>query len=152
MDIYKTVKSMYPNSIINLSGHSLGGAIASTIAVYNDDNNIAVTFGSPPGLRYVKRFMDPQNITNIYNYGSNNDPIFQGTCNGPVSTCYYGGYLIETKCQLGYKCTYTSSGYENIRHHRIENMIKDMEKLPTVPLCQNDQSLCKDCTDWTFVE
>lgn len=150
LDIYKSVKSMYPNAIINFAGHSLGGAIASMLMVSTDEIGFAVTFGSPPALHYTQRFMNITNekIINVFNYGSQLDPLFQGTCNGAGSTCYYAGYMIETKCQLGFKCQYSNSGFEHIGHHRIDNIIYNLESLQNLPRCSH--IACEDCVDWDY--
>lgn len=147
-NIYKDLYSHNPDAIFSFTGHSLGGSIANLMSLQT--NFTAITFLAPGTALYAKRlgFNSVYDGPN-YNFGNNLDPIYQGKCNGMASTCYHGGYVLETKCHVGYKCEYKKRGVMNIRHHFINNMIKDITN-NDVPECVLDVG-CEDCTDWQFV-
>jgi len=46
----------------------------------------------------------------IYAFGNNGDPVFLGQCTGMLSTCYYGGYAMESKCHNGKVCMLDING------------------------------------------
>jgi putative lipase involved disintegration of autophagic bodies len=105
---------MYPDAKIWLTGHSLGGSLASLVGA---------TFGAPvvafeaPGEKMAaarlhlpspvcisfnllnadsKTSLQPSvlHITNVYHTA---DPIAMGICNGVTSTCALGGYALESQ-------------------------------------------------------
>ena len=101
-----------------MTGHSLGGAIASLVALANGIP--AVTFESPGELRYAQRLgLIPKHKNSsqfmeklpIYHLGNIHDPIFMGTCHGPLSLCSIDGYSLETKCHAGKVCVYDEKAY-----------------------------------------
>ncbi|KAF8597775.1 alpha/beta-hydrolase [Ceratobasidium sp. AG-I] len=106
VNLYNNLTFMYPDAKIWVVGHSLGGALASLIGV---------TFGAPtvafeaPGERMAAQRLhlpippSTQHITHVLNTA---DPVAMGTCNGPTSSCYLGGYALESKCHLGTSIVY----------------------------------------------
>jgi lipase ATG15 len=52
-NILKVIKKLYPSTVIWFSGHSLGGAMASLAAVYEQSS--AVAFEAPGELLYAQR-------------------------------------------------------------------------------------------------
>ncbi|CAG8552280.1 15576_t:CDS:2 [Acaulospora morrowiae] len=161
LKIYNWVKSKFPNSTILLTGHSLGGSIASLVALkYNVP---AIVFQTPGEMLYAKRIgLDVNNssASNIYHFGHTADPIFTGDCIG-VSTCYVWGFAMETKCHLGKSCPYDTRNRlgwsSNIKHHSlltfIEKVIKEWSSITggeeDVAQCQSETG-CTDCTNWQF--
>ena len=89
-------------------------------------DTIAVTFEAPGEALYAKRIgLNPTPaslskickrkkpdielgfiIIYIVHVGNDRDPIFLGTCNGVLSSCYLGGYAMESVCHLGNVCTF----------------------------------------------
>ncbi|KAJ3073715.1 putative lipase atg15 [Podochytrium sp. JEL0797] len=129
----------HPFHTLWVTGHSLGGSLASLIALTFDLP--AITFETPGDLLFAKRIgllppLVPQNLhplstsesafetrqlqhgdasdwapfldtLEIYQFGNDGDPIYLGTCmNGIYSSCWIGGYAIETKCHVGKECVY----------------------------------------------
>jgi len=92
----------YPHTSMWLSGHSLGGSIASLVGIRW--GLPTVTFEAPGerlaalrmGLvKNVSEALMLSHITHVYN---NADPIAQGLCVGALSLCAQAGYVMETKC------------------------------------------------------
>lgn len=133
---YQSVRVYIPDvSSIWITGHSLGGALASLTALIT--NSAAITFASPgellyayrmkliPGIDYahdstedkmLKRhgpYRSPKRVAEIvsefpiYNFGNDRDPIFNATCRGALSLCYWMGYILESKCHIGSSCKYS---------------------------------------------
>ena len=97
--IYLAVKEWYPkHTNIWLAGHSLGGALASLVALTNGVP--AFAYEAPGDLLYASRigllpnFNSVNEMDNfldgldIYHYGNTGDPIYLGQCTGPTSSCY----------------------------------------------------------------
>ncbi|OMJ17144.1 putative lipase ATG15, partial [Smittium culicis] len=157
----------YPDSYIVLTGHSLGGSISSLIGL--TFGIPAVTFEAPGDALASSRigfpYPPPKSVMKrlpIWHIGHTADPIYMGTCNGPISVCSLGGYTMESKCHLGNRCVFDTVKYLNwnsdIRTHRIVQVIygvlepwgnknKNLEMPKCHPLTE-----CKDCEQWVFVE
>ena len=105
--MFQYVTSLYPSSTkVWLTGHSLGGALAALTAMTFD--TVALTIEAPGEALYAKRIgLQPskQSLAKIFHLGNDLDPIFLGKCNGIFSSCYLGGYAMETACHLGNVCT-----------------------------------------------
>jgi lipase ATG15 len=115
--IYLAVKEWSPKSTIWMAGHSLGGALASLVALTNDLP--AFAFEAPGDLIYASRigllpdipspgktpdYTDFLASLPIYHFGNDQDPIFLGTCRGISSSCYWFDYALESVCHVGYEC------------------------------------------------
>lgn len=133
-DLYNNITALYPNSHIILTGHSLGGSLASLLALTYGVP--AVTFEAVPDLLPAKRLhlplppnQDPKapmsNLTTAILV--NSDPIAMGVCNGALSTCGAAGFALETKCHSGRAIIYDTIGRlgwsVDIRAHRIDQLI-----------------------------
>ncbi|THH15566.1 hypothetical protein EW146_g4941 [Bondarzewia mesenterica] len=133
-NLYNNLTYMYPEANIWITGHSLGGSLASLIGV---------TFGAPvvafeaPGEKMAAQRLhlpsppSTQHITHVYHTA---DPIAMGICNGVLSSCALGGYALESQCHLGQVIEYDTvqnlSWAVDIRTHSILNVI---EKLLATP-------------------
>ncbi|QPG73104.1 hypothetical protein FOA43_000409 [Brettanomyces nanus] len=160
LDIYRNVSSEYPRSEIWITGHSLGGALASLVG--RTYGLPAVTFESPgerlpttrlhlpvpPGL--------PEEYEHIWHFGNTADPIFLGICNGASSSCNIAGYAMETQCHSGLVCTYDSvkdlGWHVNMLNHRLKNVIDNVLSVynETAPCVRPPP--CMDCYNWYFVD
>ncbi|RKP35025.1 Alpha/Beta hydrolase protein [Dimargaris cristalligena] len=158
-NLFLYVSDQYPQADIWLTGHSLGGSLAGLLGL---------TYGQPtvgfqaPGDRLAASRLhlpvgpgaDMRKMP-IFHFGHNADPLFVGSCNGGGSSCYYGGYAMESKCHIGSSCifdTVREKGWRvNIGNHRIHKVLDEVlgdESIPW-PACEVDEE-CTDCSDWSF--
>ncbi|EKM82470.1 hypothetical protein AGABI1DRAFT_34300 [Agaricus bisporus var. burnettii JB137-S8] len=167
----------FPDANIWLTGHSLGGALASLLgATYGFP---AVTFESPGERLAASRLhlplppppslaspnsvsssdSDPHpahpHLPNFHVYHTS-DPIPQGTCTGILSLCAHAGYALETKCHLGKSIVFDTVGklgwHVDVRTHVIKVVIKrlleDVDRRE-VPQAKAEED-CTDCFKWEF--
>ena len=149
--------ALFPEANIWLTGHSLGGALASLLGT---------TFGVPavafesPGERLAAHRLHlpthlPSAVTHVYN---NADPIAQGVCTGVCSLCTQAGFALETGCHLGKSIVYDTVGAYgwsvHVRHHVIREMVlnvlqdeREWEEGREVPLAREEE----DCIVSIFV-
>lgn len=160
LDIYRNVTRLYDpaKTDIWVTGHSLGGALASLVG--RTYGLPAVTFEAPGEMLATKRLHLPQPPglpkyrENIWHVGNTADPIYMGVCNGASSTCNAAGYAMETACHTGKMCAYdvvTDKGWRiNLLNHRIHTVIDDIiMQYNTTAECV-DQPPCRDCFNWRF--
>ena len=144
------------NKVVILSGHSLGGTLATMMGIKYDKQ--VVTFEAPGEAHYLKLAgIIPQSFVTdkIYHFGHTADIIFTGRCRGAFSWCYLGGYIMETKCHVGHVCSYDSRKElgisESIYTHRIRYVIENIMNHwnDTLPECIQEPE-CQDCTEWFY--
>lgn len=156
--IFMDVSDRFPNATIWLTGHSLGGAVASLIG--QTFGVPAVSFESPGDRLAAQRLHLPRAPgaadLPIWHFGHTADPIYIGVCTGPTSGCFYAGFAMETRCHTGKVCvwdTVKDNGWRvNIAYHRIATIIESILKNPTefpLPKCKV-QTDCDECGLWTF--
>ncbi|CAR27863.1 ZYRO0D08338p [Zygosaccharomyces rouxii] len=159
MEIYKDVLNNYPDATIWITGHSLGGALASLLArTYGWP---AVGFEAPGELLAAKRLHLPFPPglpiyeEAVWNIGHTADPIFMGTCNGASSSCSIAGYAMETACHTGKICIYdsvTDLGWRvSMLNHRIHTVIDGvLTEYDQVAHCKQPEP-CIDCFNWKYI-
>lgn len=164
--IYEQLKKDYPNATIWLTGHSLGGSLASLLAI-TYPGTAAVAFSAPGERLFAERLgllperrknntemldklMQSLPIFHIYNTA---DPIPYGKCTGIWSLCYIAGYAMETKCHLGQVCEYDiGSGLPfDLQKHKLKYLIQNIIMAGHSPPPCRVQSDCFDCKGWNFV-
>lgn len=159
VDIYKGVLKEYPDAAIWVTGHSLGGALASLLG--RTFGLPAVAFESPGELLPSKRLHLPfppglpSYMEGIWHFGHNADPIFMGTCNGASSSCSLVGYAMETACHTGRVCVYdvvNDKGWSvNMFNHRIHKVIDEvLLGYEQAAKCVEPEP-CVDCYNWKFI-
>jgi len=141
----------FDNSNIYFTGHSLGGMLASIASILYDKP--AISFETPGDYHYLKMVYNITNLTKIYHFGHNGDPLFIGNCG---NLCSFLGYHVNTKCHSGYTCLYDSKNKlglgESLLNHRIEYITKHI-----VPNWENDMPECvqnhncTECEEWVNV-
>ncbi len=138
-----------------ITGHSLGGALSTMVGVKYKKQ--VVTFESPGEKHYIDLLRinySDESLENIYHFGHNADILFTGKCNGVMSWCYLGGYVIETKCHVGKVCMYDTIGQlkmkESIFTHKIEYVINNVitKWNNTLPECV--RNICTECESWIY--
>ncbi|PVU90182.1 hypothetical protein BB561_004997 [Smittium simulii] len=162
--IVTDVLKQYPKSNVILTGHSLGGSVASIVALAF--GLPAVVFATPGDMMAAKRLKLPlpkgKSYADlpIYHIANNSDVIFLGQCNGINSSCFYGGYSMETKCHIGKECIFDTAKHlkwvPDVLHHRMTEYI-DYVLVPWVteikgtkmPRCRANTE-CKECPEWTY--
>ncbi|KAI0733567.1 alpha/beta-hydrolase [Fomitopsis betulina] len=161
-NLYYNLTYLYPESNIWIIGHSLGGALASLLGV---------TFGVPvvaiesPGEKmaagrlHLPSPLEVQHVTHVYHTA---DPIAMGTCNGIASSCYLGGYAMESRCHLGRSIVYDTvsnlSWSVDVRTHGIVNIIENLLSQPWSPSEEIGREVpepvtdddCVECFSWDF--
>lgn len=159
LDIYRNVEAEYPDAAIWITGHSLGGALASLLG--RTFGVPAVAFEAPGELLATKRLhlpMPPGLPTyqeGIWHIGHTADPIFMGTCNGGGSSCSIAGYAMETGCHTGKVCVYdvvSDKGWHvTLLNHRIHTVIDGvLNGYEDVATCKPPPE-CHDCYNWNYV-
>ncbi|KAI9486181.1 MAG: Alpha/Beta hydrolase protein [Benjaminiella poitrasii] len=159
--IYMDVADRYPEATIWLTGHSLGGAIASLLG--ETFGVPAVTFESPGDRLAARRLHLPRAPgaadMPIWHFGHTADPIYIGVCTGPWSGCYYSGFAMESRCHTGKVCvwdTVKDHGWNvNVASHRIGTVIESILKKPDdfpLPACKVEEEDCEDCGLWSFTD
>ncbi|PVU95524.1 hypothetical protein BB561_001773 [Smittium simulii] len=164
-NIVKNVLKVYPKSKVILTGHSLGGSIASLMGL--NFGLPAVTFAAPGDLLAAKRLNLPIPSASefsklpIYHVGLNSDPVFLGTCGKKKGLCSLAGYKLESQCRVGNECVFDTQKHLKLNpslvHHMIypalrfvfERWVTDISNT-TMPTCKPNFN-CKDCDGWEFV-
>ncbi|KAK9239709.1 Alpha/Beta hydrolase protein [Lipomyces kononenkoae] len=155
--VFRDVTELYPNSSIWLTGHSLGASLCSLVAqTYGVP---AVLFGAPgeklaASRLHLPSWLHPHSERYIWHFGNTADPVFMGTCNGPLSVCAIAGYAMESQCHSGLECIYDTvaeKDYEmSIFYHQIAKMIEIVEEYDVPAACSQPMS-CQDCYLWNFI-
>ncbi|KAF2171426.1 hypothetical protein M409DRAFT_18543 [Zasmidium cellare ATCC 36951] len=163
--IFDSVQSHYHDSEIWLTGHSLGGVVASMLGhTYGAPTLTFETFPealaasrlglpTPPGHHVGKSSTSPS--SHIFHFGNTADPIFMSSCKSSLSSCSLWGYAFESQCHSGRRCVYDTVGelgwWVEVRNHGIERVIAGvLEKWEGVPECVVVEG-CGDCEGWEFV-
>ncbi|KAF9178703.1 putative lipase atg15, partial [Haplosporangium sp. Z 11] len=164
LKVIEAARDLYPDASIWLTGHSLGGSVASLLGI--SKGYPTFTFQSPGDSLYgqrvglVKEHLKERDLKKmpVWQFGHTADPVYMGTCNGATSSCYAAGYALETKCHLGRICVYDTVeelGWRPaIQAHTIFSFINVVENWPNitkgreaVPVC-SAQIDCQDCVQW----
>jgi len=136
-DLYNNISYMYPRSQIWLTGHSLGGMMASLLgATFGVP---AVAFESPGDRLAAQRLHVPlppsaQNntdalvpVTHVYHTA---DALATGQCVGPHSLCARTGFALETKCHIGQSIVYDTGRYlgwsVGVLSHRMTQVLSEL--------------------------
>ena len=153
---------LYPNANIWLTGHSLGGSLASMMGL--TFGVPAVTFealGDRLPTQQLHLPQPPPELSGVYHVYHTADPIPQGTCNGLLSPCNAAGFALESRCHTGLSIVFDTIKQFNwsvdLRTHRILTVINEILSfdwedddgkvyLPT-PTHEED---CIDCFKWEF--
>lgn len=124
----------YPHTSLWLSGHSLGGSVASLVGIRW--GLPTVTFEAPgerlAALRMglVESISDALALSHITHVYNNVDPVAQGLCVGALSLCAQAGYAIETKCHTSRVIVYDLQrpGWAlSLQAHRMDQVLAILE-------------------------
>ncbi|GMM59197.1 triglyceride lipase [Maudiozyma humilis] len=158
VEIYAAVLKDHPSAAVWMTGHSLGGSLASLIGR---------TFGLPvvafeaPGEQLAAKRLHlpfppglPSYLDNVWHFGHTADPIFLGTCNGASSSCSIAGYAMETACHTGQVCVYDvvkdKGWHVNMLNHRIHTVIDSiLNEYNETAKCITPEP-CVDCYNWKY--
>jgi len=165
-EIYRNVTEIYPDAIIWLAGHSLGGATSSLVALTYGlpvvtfeapgEAMAASRLGLPTPPGYNLGFHQQRDLTGGYHFGHTADPIFMGLCNTLTSTCTIAGYAMQSVCHTGMTCMYDTVadfGWRvGVGNHRIRVVVQDVIEAYTAPAVCEPMWDCTDCFNWDFFE
>lgn len=120
--------------------------------------NYAITFEAPGEKLFASRLglksdNEAQGTigSKVWHYGILSDPIFTGTCNGPLSSCYLAGYAMESQCHTGNICIMDIQPKQDILHHRMSYIVDSvLSKEDFLPICYREDLDCEDCPFWSF--
>ncbi|KAJ2048093.1 putative lipase atg15 [Coemansia sp. RSA 922] len=163
MDVIKR----YPDADVILTGHSLGGSLATLMGLTLGIPAVGFeALGDRMAARRLHLPLPPAVATErlpLFHVGNTADPVFMGMCTGRTSSCYYAGYALESKCHNGRIMVFDTvarrSWRMDIRHHRINEVlylvfepwgITDPEE--TIPPLLSEDKDCVDCGLWTFFD
>lgn len=161
LELYANVTALYPPEKYDIwvTGHSLGGALASLLG--RTFGLPVVAFEAPGEMLATQRLHlptapgIPSYMENIWHFGNTADPIYMGVCNGASSTCNAAGYAMETACHTGLQCVYDVVGdlgwRVNMLNHRIHTVIDDVILAYNETAKCVEQPPCRDCFNWRFV-
>lgn len=179
-DMYNNISYLFPNSQVWITGHSLGGVIASFLGM--TFGVPAVAFESPGDRLAAARLHLPlppadwpdkdawamAPVTHVYNTA---DSLATGQCQGPTSICSRTGYAMESKCHAGQSIVYDTARYlgwsVGVLPHRITQVMDELLSedwdarvrragrtpaagLGAVPAPARE-TLCQDCSNWQFI-
>ncbi|KAJ2785272.1 putative lipase atg15 [Coemansia javaensis] len=165
--IFMDVVERYPSADIILTGHSLGGALASLLGL--TFGLPAIAFEAPGDKLPARRLhlpMPPAETMDrlpLFHIGNTADPVFMGVCSGRTSSCYYAGYALESQCHNGRRMVFDTvarRGWRtDIRHHRINEVIYlvfepwgNNDPDEAFPVLEPGDRECVDCGLWKFVD
>ncbi|KAK4506422.1 hypothetical protein PRZ48_000152 [Zasmidium cellare] len=108
--IFDSVQKEYPDSEVWLTGHSLGGVVASLLG--HTYGAPTLTFETFPEALAASRLGLPTppdhhvgksstSSSHIYHFGNTADPIFMASCKSSLSPCSLWGYAFESACHTG---------------------------------------------------
>ncbi|EEQ81591.1 hypothetical protein NCER_101923 [Vairimorpha ceranae BRL01] len=123
--IIVAIQYLYPNKEIILTGHSLGGALASLLSlIYNLQ---CITFASP-GEFYISKILQLNNENGaITHYGMCNDTIFTGKCD---KLCNLLGYSVDTSRHNGkVYCLKITPNIKSVVFHNSSVLLSYFRKL-----------------------
>ncbi|MCI0764344.1 lipase [Bacillus sp. TL12] len=112
---YMRMRHENPSAKISVTGHSLGGGIADTVALRHQEDNIeALTLNPAPVLdRDVEKFGDGFDMKNIRNIINENDPLHIGINVGDFTT---PGRMYKIPNGAGHSYAFTKNDYDKSGH------------------------------------
>lgn len=135
------IKEIYPGRSLILTGHSLGGTVASILGIKN--GIFVYSFSSPGERSVIDRLGLSTSTDQIVNIGMCTDPIFTGGCAGEYSICSILGYTIHTRCHVGQ--VYCIPGtHSNIFHHTIDFLEQKLIDAESMNIISSEG--CIECT------
>lgn len=138
-NLFNNISALYPHSQIWLTGHSLGGSLASMLSrTYGvpsisyeapgdvlPSRRLHLPLPPPPSSFKSGKSSGPEITTHVFHTA---DPIAMGVCNGALSSCAVAGFAMETKCHTGQSIVYDTVGRlgwsVDIRTHSIKGIIE----------------------------
>lgn len=163
LNIFRNVSKEYPNAQVWMTGHSLGGSVASLVALTHGVPSVsfeapgdampAARLGLPIPPGYHAGDADGGVSQGTAHFGHTADPIFMGSANGPGFVSWWG-FAMESVCHTGLECVYDTVAdlgwRQNLNEHRIVKVLHDViEIYDDVPKCVTTPD-CVDCYNWKY--
>ncbi|CAD25253.1 similarity to PUTATIVE LIPASE [Encephalitozoon cuniculi GB-M1] len=123
LEILGAIRRIYHEGRLVLTGHSLGGTIASLLGIRY---NLPVVAFSSPGDAYAANILGLYDqgkcYDNIIHIGMCSDVVFRGECTKLYSPCGILGYNIETRCHTGRSLCIRDGGWDSLVYHLLGMM------------------------------
>lgn len=142
IEILDAFRAIHNEGGFILTGHSLGGTLASLLGIKYGLPVIA--FGSA-GDAYIADVLGLYGTNNRYeniiHIGMCNDTIFRGECSGPYSLCRILGYNIETKCHVGRSFCMKDGTHNSLVYHSMDLMKRKIEGFSSLIMTENSNGM-----------
>jgi len=140
VNLVGTLKVLYPDKKIILTGHSLGGGLASIVGRLTGNEVFAF---SSPGEKFFSDILTGADESKIFHFGVCSDPVYVGDCVGNLSLCRIMGYNFQTRRHSGTKYCFGQSAYQNIITHKINYLKYALRKESYAH--EMDENALEDC-------
>lgn len=139
--IIDQIVKLFPEKEITLTGHSLGGSIASIVGRIKNLKTFAF---SSPGEKHISDLFTSMTPSEILHLGACSDTVYTGKCNSQMSPCRIMGYHIETRCRYGKSFCIGARYPESILFHKIDFLQHLVESNESV--FEDSREDCSECT------
>lgn len=141
VEILNIVRFINDEENIILTGHSMGGTLASLVGV---KYNLPVIAFSSAGDAHIANILglysNVKEHDNVVHIGMCSDVVFRGECNKRYSPCNILGYKIETKCHMGRSFCIKDGNNGSLIYHSINVLKTRLRSLDRITLIENFDS------------
>lgn len=141
VEIVESVRKSYSGRELVLTGHSLGGTVASLLGARY---GLPVVAFSSPGDAYIASILGiydaGASYDRIVHIGMCNDIVFRGECSEPYTACSIFGYPVETRCHIGRTLCIEDGRRDSLAYHSIGVMKAKITSLDDLVLVERSEN------------